>query len=115
MLYVSECSRCPIGGLLVGKKYLEYGSYFFRLPFADFTGAHSWSWVGRALAHDLVLFLLPAAVACTEMDSSDMPTLAQEACSAINKIADDHKEMSKEQNEQFLFSVETFISQYQNL
>ena len=27
--------------------------------------------VGRALPHDLVLFLLPAAVACTEMDSSE--------------------------------------------
>ena len=71
--------------------------------------------VGCTLAHDLVLFLLPAAVSCTGMDSSDMHTLVQEACSAINKIADDYKEMSKEQNEQLLFSVETFISRYQNL
>ena len=29
------------------------------------------SGVGRALPHDLVLFLLPAAVARTEMDSSE--------------------------------------------
>ena len=27
--------------------------------------------VGNALPHDLVLFLLPAAVACTEIDSSE--------------------------------------------
>ena len=71
--------------------------------FSDFTGAPG---VGCTLPHDLVLFLLPAAVACTEMDSSNMHTRVQEACSTINKIADDHKEKSKEQNEQLLFSLE---------
>ena len=83
MLCVSECDRRPFGGLLVGKKYPEYGSYIFRLPFADFTGAPR---VGRAFPRDLVLFLLPAPVACTEMDSSDMHTRVQEACSTIQYV-----------------------------
>ena len=51
--------------------------------------------VGRALPHDLVLFLLPAAVACTEMDSSEYAyTGPRRMLKSINKIADDHKEMS---------------------
>ena len=51
------------------------------------------------------------------MDSNDMQlqTRVQEACSAIDKIADDLKEKLKEQNEQFIFGLEKFISQYQNL
>ena len=57
------------------------------------------------------------SVVDTTLDLSDMQlqTRVQEACSAINKIADDLKEKLKEQNEQLLFGVEKFISRYQNL
>ena len=53
----------------------------------------------------------------TSLESNDMQLQArvQEACSAIDKIADDLKEKLKEQNEQLLFGVEKFSSGYHNL
>ena len=46
------------------------------------------------------------------LESNDIQLQArvQEACSAIDKIADEFKEKLKEQNEQLLFGVEKFSS-----
>ena len=50
-------------------------------------------------------------------DSNDLQLQirVQEACSAIDKFADDLKEKLKEHNEQLLFGIEKFTSRYQSL
>ena len=49
-------------------------------------------------------------------DSNDLQLQirVQEACSAIDKFADDLKEKLKEHNEQLLFGIEKFTSRYQS-
>ena len=52
---------------------------------------------------------------CSDSNDVILGTRVDEACTAIDRLAEDLKQKLREQNEQLLFGVEKFISRYQNL
>ena len=79
------------------------------------THAHEQRLLYEAEVNKQVLLADRAQNPSSNLNDMQLQARVQEACSAIDKIADDLKEKLKEQNEQLLFGVEKFTPRYQNM